>query len=77
VLATAAQLASAGVTSGPTSRQRHAAEELLAGLSLTSGHDLRLRRRTRCDRRRGRGRSVALACVVAGLLRCRADKRAA
>lgn len=30
-LATAAQLASAGVTSGLTSRQRHAAEELLAG----------------------------------------------
>jgi hypothetical protein len=30
-LATAAQLASAGVTSGLTSRQRHAAQELLAG----------------------------------------------
>ena len=143
-LATAAQLASAGVTSGLTSRQRHAAEELLAGqegeaaeavrrllraaphrghsqrvqnlfdrseavarrlldgrwftpavlglfivsrvvvavvfvgqaLSLTAGHDLSSGAEPGAIAGGAVARSVALACVVAGLLRWRADKRA-
>ncbi|MFI6077212.1 hypothetical protein ACIA5C_37350 [Actinoplanes sp. NPDC051343] len=144
-LATAAQLASAGVTSGLTSRQRHAAEELLAGqegeaaeavrrllsaaphrghsqrvqdlfdrteavarrlldgrwftpavlglfilsrvvvavvfvsqaLSQTTGHDLGSVAEPGAIAGGAVSRSVALACVVAGLLRRRADKRAA
>jgi hypothetical protein len=144
-LATAAQLASAGVTSGLTSRQRHAAEELLAGqqgeaaeavrgllsaaphrghsqrvqdlfdrtetvarrlldgrwftravlglfigsrvvvavvfvseaLSQTTGHDLSSGAEPGAIAGGAVSRTVALACVVAGLLRWRADKRAA
>ena len=144
-LATAAQLASAGVTSGLTSRERHAAEELLAGqegeaaeavrrlltatphrehsqrvqavldrteaiarrlldgrwftpavlglfivsrvvvtvvfvseaLSLTTGHDLTAGAEPGAIAGGAVARSVALVCVAAGLLRWRADKRAA
>jgi len=144
-LATAAQLASAGVTSGLTSRQRHAAEELLAGqqgeaaeavrgllsaaphrehsqraqamvdraeaitrrlldgrwftpavlglfivsrvvvavvfvsqaLVLVTGHHLTSGAEPGAIAGGAVARSVALACVVAGLLRWRADKRSA
>ena len=144
-LATAAQLASAGVTSGLTSRQRHAAEELLAGqdgeaaeavrrllsaaphrghsqrvqdlfdraeavarrlldgrwftpavlglfivsrvvvavvfvsqaLPMTTGHDPSSGAEPGAIAGGAVARCVALACVVAGVLRWRADKRAA